>query len=62
MADVINVADYGLGLKLDLVLILFCCFSSEKAYRLLFAEMSSWVRRKTPAAECTGKTGPAGNV
>ena len=43
------------------MIILFCYFSSEKAYRLLFAEMSSWVRRKTPAAECTGKTGPSGN-
>lgn len=35
-------------------------FSSEKAYKLLFGELSSWIRRKTPAAECTGKTGPDG--
>ncbi|CAB3976553.1 Hypothetical predicted protein [Paramuricea clavata] len=34
--------------------------SGQKAYKLLFAEMSSWVRRKTPAAECTGKNGPEG--
>ncbi|XP_028393633.1 migration and invasion enhancer 1-like isoform X1 [Dendronephthya gigantea] len=34
--------------------------SGEKAYQLLFGEMSSWVRRKTPQAECTGKTGPSG--
>uniref|UniRef100_UPI003754A43C hypothetical protein n=1 Tax=Salmonella sp. s54412 TaxID=3160128 RepID=UPI003754A43C len=34
--------------------------SSEKAYRLLFAEMSSWVKRKVSAAECTGKTGAKG--
>lgn len=35
-------------------------YSAEKAYKLLFAELSSWIRRRTPSAECTGKTGPEG--
>ncbi|XP_046850510.1 migration and invasion enhancer 1-like [Xenia sp. Carnegie-2017] len=34
--------------------------SGEKAYKTLFAELSSWVRRRTPSAECTGKTGSDG--